>query len=255
MHDVEVAYRVEMGNAAHTHSAADPWFDLEYADDTVLMSRSSYSITKLLHCLQNEAAPYGMALSKAKTKLLVVSGPPSGVVSFADNTPVHVVENNEPLEYLGTNLNREGSPRITLATRLAKAKQEFKKLAQFWSQAKIKTALKARAFKQIFYPMVLHGLTHVWLTDGLRDRLDAWHCRALRRMVTVKVSMISHIANEVIYKKADCNPILKHLESLQLKYYGHVVGAGITHTIHNVTYSITYHTHFECSQKGRQTMP
>ncbi len=53
MHDVEVAYRLEMGNAVHTHSAANPLFYLEYADDTVLMSRSAFSITKLLHYLQN----------------------------------------------------------------------------------------------------------------------------------------------------------------------------------------------------------
>jgi hypothetical protein len=38
MHGVEIAYRAKMGNAVHTHAAADPLFDLEYADDTVLMS-------------------------------------------------------------------------------------------------------------------------------------------------------------------------------------------------------------------------
>ncbi|CAE8620722.1 unnamed protein product, partial [Polarella glacialis] len=231
-----------MGNAVHTHSAADPLFDLEYADDTVLMSRSSHSITKLLQCLQKEAEPYGMALNRAKTKLLVVNGPPAGVVTFTDNTPVHVVGDNESLEYLGTVLNRKGSPQITLTTRLARAKQEFNKLAQFWSHANIKTALKVRVFKHFFYPMVLYGLTHVWLTDSLRNRLDAWHCRCLRRIVRVKVSMISHVTNEVIYKKTDCQPISKELESLQLKYFGHVVRAGIADTIHNVTYNQSHNT-------------
>ena len=90
--------------------------------------------------------------------------------------------------------------------------------------------------------MVLYGLTHVWLTDGLRNRLDAWHCRCLRRIVRVKVSMISHVTNEVIYKKTDCQPISKELESLQLKYYGHVVRAGIADTIHNVTYNQSHNT-------------
>ncbi len=254
MHDVEAAYRIEMGNAVHTHSAADPLFDLEYADDTVLMSRSTFSITKLLHCLQNEAAPYGMALNRAKTKLLVVNGPPAGVVTFTDNSPVHVVDNNESLEYLGTVLNRKGSPKITLTTRLARAKQEFNKLSQFWSHANIKTELKVRVFRQIFYPMVLYGLTHVWLTDSLRNRLDAWHCRALRRIVRVKVSMISHVTNEIIYKKTNCIPISKELESLQLKYYGHVVRAGINETIHNVTYSIS-HTTRNLNAKRRPGRP
>jgi hypothetical protein len=54
--------------------------------------------------------------------------------------------------------------------------------------------------------------------------------------------MVSHVTNEVIYKKSDCIPISKHLESLQLKYYGHVVRAGITETIHNVTYSQSHIT-------------
>ena len=102
--------------------------------------------------------------------------------------------------------------------------------------------------------MVLYGLTHVWLTDSLKNRLDAWHCRALRRIVRVKVSMISHVTNEVIYKKTNCLPISKDLEALQLKYYGHVVRAGINETIHNVTYSLS-HTTRNLNAKKRPGRP
>jgi hypothetical protein len=150
LHDVEDSYRIEIGSAVHTHSAADPLFDLEYADDTVLMSRSSESITKLLRCLQTHAAPYGMALNRSKTKLLVANGPPSGVVTFSDHTPVHIVDSGESLEYLRIVINQKGSAQITLATRLARARQELNKLAQSWSHTNIKTALKVRVLSHFF---------------------------------------------------------------------------------------------------------
>jgi hypothetical protein len=67
-----------------------------------------------------------MSLDRARTNLLVVNGPPSGVFSFTDNTLVHVVDDAESLEYLGTALHRKGSVQITfITTRLARAKQEF----------------------------------------------------------------------------------------------------------------------------------
>jgi hypothetical protein len=81
------------------------------------MSRSSEIITKLLQCLQTQVEPYGMSLNQAKTKLLVVNGSPSSVVSFTDNTSVHVVEDTESLEYLGMVLDRKRSAQITFTTR------------------------------------------------------------------------------------------------------------------------------------------
>jgi hypothetical protein len=85
--------------------------------------------------------------------------------------------------------------------------------------------------------MVLYGMHHSWLTKSIKHRLNTWHSRALRRILRIKASMISHVTDERIYELADVVPITRHLETLQLKYYGHVVRAGPPDAIHNTCFN------------------
>ena len=41
MHDVETEYARQFGSTPYTHTVQDPLFDLEYADDVVLLIRTA----------------------------------------------------------------------------------------------------------------------------------------------------------------------------------------------------------------------
>ena len=62
LHDVETSYTSQFGLLSGVIYTPSPLWDLEYADDTALMSNSAEQITRLLHLLQYEAHVSGLTL-------------------------------------------------------------------------------------------------------------------------------------------------------------------------------------------------
>ena len=58
-HDIE---RVFLGQHPLTITPTVPFFDVEFADDTVLISRNSEHLQHLLHLVQREAGKYNLHL-------------------------------------------------------------------------------------------------------------------------------------------------------------------------------------------------
>ena len=71
----------------------------------------------------------------------------------------------------------------------------------------------------------MYGLHYSWLTQSRLKQLDAWQARILRRTLCIKASMISHTTNDTIYKLAKTTPLSQQLQSMQNKYFGHVLRA------------------------------
>jgi hypothetical protein len=55
-----------------TYSFTHPLADVEYADDTVLIARTNYTLCGLLHLLQHLAARIGLQLNESKCQLLTI---------------------------------------------------------------------------------------------------------------------------------------------------------------------------------------
>ena len=77
--------------------------------------------------------------------------------------------------------------------------------------------MKLQFFKQIFHPMILYGLEYSTITQGMEQKMDAWQANHLRRVLNIKVSMISHEPNASVVKKANEAPLSVHIYSRQLK--------------------------------------
>ena len=65
-HDVEIAYTQQFGLMAGVLNTPFPLWDLEYADDTTLLSNSAVQISRLLHLLQHQGAIRGLHLNFSK---------------------------------------------------------------------------------------------------------------------------------------------------------------------------------------------
>ena len=59
------------GVARNTWSVARPTTDIEYADDTLLIARTTTQLTSLLHTLEKHAELHGMHLNSDKTERLI----------------------------------------------------------------------------------------------------------------------------------------------------------------------------------------
>jgi len=82
-----------------------PVMDLEHADDTVLVARTSEIATKLLGATESEAGKYGLRLNKGKVKRLAYGS--DEIIRYADGAPVIRVEK---VEYLGAIVHENGYP-------------------------------------------------------------------------------------------------------------------------------------------------
>ena len=65
MHDVDDAL-LTTGTPMNTWSVAHPHYDLEYADDTLLLALTTPQLQKFLHTVETESALYGMHLNTTK---------------------------------------------------------------------------------------------------------------------------------------------------------------------------------------------
>jgi hypothetical protein len=173
MHDVHQDVREEYGHIPHTHTARDPLIDLEYADDTLLLSRSTKLMNTLLHSIQNRASRFGMILNIEKTLLVTMNKPEveQNTVTFIDGTPVKRV--NTAI-YLGITCNEKATQTPNLNKRLGAASEQFNRLHLFWRHTNIPQKMKIRFFKQIFYPMVLYGLEYSAITPTMERTLLTW---------------------------------------------------------------------------------
>ena len=100
LHDVDKRF-LSMGVPTNTWSVGKPVYNLEYADDTLLLSVTPPQLEEFLGTVQVEAALYGMELNLSKTELLSNEGDTQPIY-FVDGTQVNVVDK---AKYLGTQVS------------------------------------------------------------------------------------------------------------------------------------------------------
>ena len=96
------------------------------------------------------------------------------------------------------------------------------------------------SYAPIFEPMVTYGLHHSWLTVSMRNKLDSWQARTLRRVLRIKASMISRVSNKEVLRRARCTPLSHLVKSRRLEYLGHVLRRTPHETIASVCFDSSW---------------
>lgn len=86
-----------------------PFFDVEFADDTVLIARTQENMQTLLLLVQEEAAKYNLHLNRDKTKLILYNSDAS--THFQDGSQVQRVTS---VVYLGGLIDSAGNRDLKL---------------------------------------------------------------------------------------------------------------------------------------------
>ena len=74
----------------------------------------------------------------------------------------------------------------------------------------------------------MYSLDSVWLLRAERARLDAFHCRCLRRLLGIPCSYISRVTkvtNQEVLRRASSQPLSDVLASRQLALYTKIVNS------------------------------
>ena len=82
-----------------TWSIGSPTYDLEYADDTLLISMTISQLENVLRTLEEQAELYGMHLNQTKTEILHDARKLPPTVRFKNGTSVPTTTQ---VKYLGT---------------------------------------------------------------------------------------------------------------------------------------------------------
>ena len=173
--DVDRRLRTQ-GTPQNSWSVGKPVYDLEYADDTMLIGVTPTQLEDMLCSVQVEASLYGLSLNFDKTELLRHPNHPA-TIKFANGRNVPVTES---VKYLGSQVTWEKPTKAALQARAQQAHVSFLKLQHVW-QSKLSWKVKSRIFYSCIVPSYLHGLSTLTLEKTHFKTIDGWYFRYLRR--------------------------------------------------------------------------
>ena len=228
---------LQQGQPTNTWSVGFPTFDLEYADDTLLLGITTPQLTHILRTLEGIAAEYGMKLNQDKTELLTHPDWETPKVQFSDGT---LVKTTTQVKYLGCKISWKAPFESAFIHRLQLAEQAYKKLRLVWNSS-LKRKVKVKIFQATFLPVLLYGLDSLTLTTPQLRRIDAQYLRFLRRSIGIKASYYSRIPNQEVWRQAG-HPTLPsgRLHWVQYKRFVAVFQSDMQDPIHNVVFNSPY---------------
>ena len=236
LHDVDDAL-LSKGVPTNVWSVNHPFFDLEYADDTLLFSLTTPQGQSMLHALESEALLYGMSLNQSKTELLINPAFPEPKWNFLNGDPVPTTE---VVKYLGSHVSWTKAFDTAFSHRRALAEEAYKKLRLVWNSS-LSRHEKLKIFQAVFIPTLIYGLDSLTLTTPHLKRIDAFFIRFLRRIVGIKASFYSRVPNTEVWETAG-KPRLPSdfLLKAEVKFAAEVFAADHTSPLYTVVFVEPY---------------
>ena len=128
---------LKRGVATNTWSQGYPVYDLEYADDTLLMAITIEQLQSILHTLEDVASEYGMQLNLIKTELLYIPDH-TATLRFKKGS---LVPRKEVVKYLGSLISWKKPFETAFRQRASLAEEAYKKLRLVWNSSRPKPPL------------------------------------------------------------------------------------------------------------------
>ena len=195
--------------------------DVLYADDTLLVSQHQSNLQNMLNAIIEEGRNYGLELNWGKTVQMQIST--NQKVTTPSGSEIKTVRD---AVYLGGLLTCDGRASAELCRRLGEASKLFKQLNKLWSHASLGWRRKRRIYDSVVLSKLLYSLDSLWSLKADRCRLDAFHCRCLRRILGIPHSFISRISNTSVLDQAGAEPLSQVLAGRQTKLYQKIVAYG-----------------------------
>ena len=234
LHDVEQDYIRINGTSPWVYSANQPLWDVEYADDTVLITRSASSLQEILNLLIPRALTIGLELNAGKCEHLPMhSDETVYYCSGQENIPFHKVS---AAKYLGVYLDSSSSSAREISHRLQQAGNAFRLLGPFFRHSGISTKWRLQVHRQVLISILTYSLHSASLDEISIKRLDSFHFKVLRSISGAKHTYFSkmlstsspvvtmqdlHSKHHAISKS--CIPPSQLIAAQRMGLFGHVL--------------------------------
>ena len=199
--------------------------DLEYADDTTLLSSSMTEATQAVSEFQHQAGKLGLEVSWPKTKLLQVGStqPPRSV-----NIGGHDVSVVDQFIYLGSTLTNSGDMKNEVCRRRALASVVMKSLWKpLWRHTNISLTTKIRVYRAVVLSVLFYGAETWPLTKAQTSQLSGFDTRAQRSVCNIRWPEL--ISNNALRQLTGLPPLARTLAQSRLRWFGHLMRTSPTH--------------------------
>ena len=204
---METSYTSQFGLLSGVINTPSPLWDLEYADDTALMSNSAEQITRLLHILQSEAHFRGLTLNFDKCAHLRLHSDERVFFSPSLSSPCdcsrchgHLdpplpVPLSGEVKYLGVFLDSLSNNRKNVSYRVSQAMSASKLLRPLLAHRALPPSWKLTVYGSIIQSILLYAMESSQLTPPQLTKLNHVHFKSLRRIFRIKSSFYHRVLN------------------------------------------------------------
>ena len=193
MEQVDSEYIRLHGTIPWVFSAASPLWDIEYADDTVIMGRSYQVVTSFLNILIPLAKQKGLALNLKKCEHLPVHSKEKISIEDPDSHETVVIPTVRVVKYLGVLLTPNSNSGKEIGRRLTQAKTAHKLLRPFFTHKHLSLGWKLTVYQQIIGSILTYGLESLAIDVTHFNKLDAFHFKVIRQCLGVKSTFFSKV--------------------------------------------------------------
>ena len=128
----------------------------------------------------------------------------------------------EPV-YLGGMLACHGKATREVSRRLGEGPRVLEGLARVWSHSRINRSRKVNIYMSMTVPKVLYSLESLWLLQADLRRIDAFHCKCLRKVLRIPTSYVSGVPNSEVLRLAGQTFLSSILAQKQVTQYKRIM--------------------------------
>ena len=237
MYDVEQEYLSLKGTIPWVFTASTPMWDIEYADDTVLMSQDNEVLSLFVSLVVKHARKIGLELNLSKCEHLSVHSEFS--ITIDHNDQPYVFKKVPFVKYLGIILDFNSSSSRDVRRRLQLCNTSFKLLQPFLRSRSIDQKWRLTVYNQILMSMLTYAMESAALDSSLLHKMDAFHFKVLRCILGAKSTFYNAVvspdpiqahlsSNKSVGTRAlDCYPNCltptQHISQQRMKLFGHLL--------------------------------
>ena len=215
-YDVEKSYETLYGEISGVFHVPSPPWDLEYADDTVLLSCSFQQLNRLFHLVQHHGHHRGLLLNEDKCEHVYVCTLTSVCIILPPacdqacdcrfctgcNHNLVPVPLSDEVKYLGVYLDALSSGRKNLNYRVSQAVTAPKLLCPLLSHSSLPPSWKLTVYCSIVLSILTYAMDSELLSPSQIQKMNSVHFKSLRRIFKVKSSFYHRVLEPTT---ADCS--------------------------------------------------
>ena len=144
----------------------------------------------------------------------------SSSVTRPTGEPIKIVSQ---VIYLGGLITNDGRVGHELNRRLGEGNAIFQELCKVWNHSSIGRTRKQHIYISCVISKLLYSLESLWLLKHDKQRLDAFHCKCLRKILGIPHSYYSRVSNATVLERAGSMPLSDMLRDRQAQAYRKIV--------------------------------